>query len=136
MTTSSLHALSNSMALTRSDKQSPHSSPRLIRRSITPSVNLTVSINQTTNDTYVKVSHRCTPSRDSNYICACYDREFINIFLKKKKMFRSLFAACSNPPHNHKPMHSKYTIPLSIRISKRQASRTKCRQMAANWPIQ
>lgn len=57
VTTSSLHALSNSMALTRSDKQSPHSSPRLTRRSITPNVNLTVSMNQTATDTYVKV--RC-----------------------------------------------------------------------------
>lgn len=53
--TSSLHALSNSMALTRSDKQSPHSSPRLTRRSITPNVNSTVSIGQTTNDIYTKV---------------------------------------------------------------------------------
>lgn len=53
--TSSLHALSNSMALTRSDKQSPHSSPRLTRRSITPNVSSTVSIGQTTNDIYTKV---------------------------------------------------------------------------------
>lgn len=50
MATSSLHALSNSMALSRNDKQSPHSSPRMTRRSVTPNVN--ASISQTTNDIY------------------------------------------------------------------------------------
>lgn len=36
--TSSLHALSNSMIMSRAEKPSPHSSPRMARRSQTPSV--------------------------------------------------------------------------------------------------
>ncbi len=36
--TSSLHALSNSMIISRAEKHSPHSSPRLSRRSTTPNV--------------------------------------------------------------------------------------------------
>lgn len=50
--TSSLHALSNSMALSRNDKQSPHSSPRMTRRSVTPNVSSSIAISQTTNDIY------------------------------------------------------------------------------------
>lgn len=54
--TSSLHALSNSMAFTRSEKQSPHSSPRLSRRSITPSVGTPV------NDLYASQTQQQTLS--------------------------------------------------------------------------
>lgn len=51
--TSSLHALSNSMALTRSDKQSPHSSPRMTRRSATPNMQTQVTLSQPpSNDIY------------------------------------------------------------------------------------
>ncbi|XP_055311257.1 E3 ubiquitin-protein ligase CBL-B isoform X1 [Sitodiplosis mosellana] len=51
--TSSLHALSNSMALTRSDKQSPHSSPRMTRRSATPNIQTQGTLSQpTSNDIY------------------------------------------------------------------------------------
>lgn len=51
--TSSLHALSNSMTLTRNDKQSPHSSPRMTRRSATPNMQTPVTLSQTTtNDIY------------------------------------------------------------------------------------
>lgn len=45
--TSSLHALSNSMIMSRAEKPSPHSSPRMARRSQTPSVcSLPSSISQ------------------------------------------------------------------------------------------
>lgn len=46
VTTSSLHALSNSMTLTRNDKQSPHSSPRMTRRSATPNIQTQTALNQ------------------------------------------------------------------------------------------
>lgn len=41
--TSSLHALSNSMIISRTEKHSPHSSPRLSRRSTTPNVTTSVT---------------------------------------------------------------------------------------------
>lgn len=50
--TSSLHALSNSMALTRNDKQSPHSSPRMTRRSATPNMTAQIAISQPSNEIY------------------------------------------------------------------------------------
>lgn len=50
--TSSLHALSNSMALTRSDRQSPHSSPRMTRRSTTTNANAQAALSQPSNDIY------------------------------------------------------------------------------------
>lgn len=50
--TSSLHALSNSMALTRSDRQSPHSSPRMTRRSTTANANAQAAMSQPSNDIY------------------------------------------------------------------------------------
>lgn len=52
MATSSLHALSNSMALSRNDKQSPHSSPRPTRRSATPNVCSSVQLGGQSNDIY------------------------------------------------------------------------------------
>lgn len=54
--TSSLHALSNSMIISRTEKHSPHSSPRLSRRSITPSVTSSSSSLVATSSTSVSAS--------------------------------------------------------------------------------
>lgn len=61
--TSSLHALSNSMAMSRTDKQSPHSSPRLARRSVTPNLCSVANLVQT-NDIYAsQMQHHQPPSQ-------------------------------------------------------------------------
>lgn len=64
--TSSLHALSNSMAMSRTDKQSPHSSPRLARRSVTPNLCSVANLVQT-NDIYASQmqQHHQTQSQTS-----------------------------------------------------------------------
>lgn len=63
--TSSLHALSNSMAMSRTDKQSPHSSPRLARRSVTPNLCSVANLVQT-NDIYAsQMQHHPAQSQTS-----------------------------------------------------------------------
>ena len=51
MATSSLHALSNSMTLSRQEKHSPHSSPRLPRRTTTASSGINVATPSSSNST-------------------------------------------------------------------------------------
>lgn len=64
--TSSLHALSNSMAMSRTDKQSPHSSPRLARRSVTPNLCSVANLVQT-NDIYAsQMQHHQTQSQTTS----------------------------------------------------------------------
>ncbi|KAG4066336.1 hypothetical protein HA402_000560 [Bradysia odoriphaga] len=60
--TSSLHALSNSMIISRAEKHSPHSSPRLSRRSTTPNVTSSVAAAVPASSSSSSVQASTTPN--------------------------------------------------------------------------